>query len=101
MEASLFKEIRVKMGLTQWDLGEKLGVTQSSVYLYEKGHRQIPAKVEEVMIEIDIFGDPVTPKSKEPKVQLSFGLQPEELVFRVKKLQGNRTNREFLEDICI
>lgn len=101
MEASVFKEIRVKMGLTQWDLGKKLGVTQASVYLYEQGKRNIPTRVEEIMIDIDIFGEPVAPVYKGKKVQLSFGMQPEWIVAKIKEIQGNRTNREFLESLCV
>lgn len=41
MEAAEFKEIRLKLGLTQSELGDKLGITKRQIINYEKGGSKI------------------------------------------------------------
>lgn len=45
MKASEFKEHRIKQGLTQAQLAEKLGVSERTLQRYEAGRQDIPKPV--------------------------------------------------------
>lgn len=44
-----FKAIRKKLFLSQWELALKLGVSQSSVTVWERGYRPIPDDIKAEM----------------------------------------------------
>lgn len=45
---------RTRLGLTQVQLAERLGTTEKSIGLYEKGERVVPSELLETMA--DLFG---------------------------------------------
>ena len=50
MTPNKLKSIRKKLFLSQWDLAIRLGVSQSSVTIWESGYRSIP---EDIKIEVE------------------------------------------------
>lgn len=46
------KKIRKELDLTQWDLAIKLGVTQSSIVIWEKGYRTAPEDIEKSILKL-------------------------------------------------
>jgi len=50
MTPNKLKSIRKKLFLSQWDLAIRLGVSQSSVTIWESGYRSIP---EYIKIEVE------------------------------------------------
>lgn len=56
MDGKEIKQIRLKLGLTQKEFGEKIGVTGTSVYKYEHNrcvpHPVFTAKIQELVKEI-------------------------------------------------
>lgn len=46
MDKTLFKILRVFNGLTQWEVAELVGVTQSTIAKYEIGMLSIPLEIE-------------------------------------------------------
>ena len=49
MESSEFKEFRAKLGKTQAQMAQLLGVSLKAVHSYEQGWRSVPAAVERQM----------------------------------------------------
>ena len=49
MESSEFKELRAKLGKTQAQIAQLLGVSLKAVHSYEQGWRSVPAAVERQM----------------------------------------------------
>jgi hypothetical protein len=49
MESSEFKEFRAKLGKTQAQIAQLLGVSLKAVHSYEQGWRSVPAAVERQM----------------------------------------------------
>ena len=45
-DKGLVKEARVKLGLTQEQLADKLGITRQQIINLEKGHRQVMKQTE-------------------------------------------------------
>lgn len=52
MVGERIKSLRKKLGLTQSQLGEKLGVHANTISMYEKGNRNIPTKTLKILSEI-------------------------------------------------
>lgn len=74
MNANRFRELRDKAGLSQLELGDRLGVTQQSVYAWERGDAMprlttAIALAELYNVSLDyILGRSVDPDKKEPIV---------------------------------
>ena len=49
MESTEFKELRAKLGKTQAQMAQLLGVSLKAVHSYEQGWRSVPAAVERQM----------------------------------------------------
>lgn len=65
------KELRKRMGLTQYDIAEKLGITQPQVYKFENGDKKMTVPQMELFAQIckvgkdEIYGE-IKPLSGEP-----------------------------------
>ena len=51
MESSEFKEFRAKLGKTQAQMAQLLGVSLKAVHSYEQGWRSVPTAVERQMLK--------------------------------------------------
>jgi transcriptional regulator with XRE-family HTH domain len=52
MSPEIFRTLRTYLGLNQTDLGERLGLSHTMVYLYESGRSPIPANVIQQLVEM-------------------------------------------------
>jgi len=52
MNPKIFKLLRRYLGLSQADLGDRLGRSHTCIHLYETGRLPIPAEVNERMLEM-------------------------------------------------
>ena len=56
MTANQFKQFRKKMGLSQSELGDRLGVTRVAIYYWEHGERGIDKVLELAMAYLTEHG---------------------------------------------
>ena len=74
MKAKEFKDIRLKLGLTQEELGNKLGITKRQIINYEKGESKINSEsadmIRTLIDEINYTNPPNTPPMKQIEAEV-------------------------------
>ena len=80
MSSNKFKFLREKMGLSQMDLGEKLGVTQQSVYAWERGDALPRLQTAIALAELyNVSIDYILGRTNNPSTQIEPTVEDDEL----------------------
>ena len=84
----MLKQIRLKLGLTQKEMGQIMGVSGTFVAIIENGHRPFPAKRQKILMEYLATWIMVLQATLEERKNYKAGLEAE------SKIRGWRVFRE-------